>query len=387
MIVPRPLAWYDRGIMKGIFKKFFIAVGVLGFLTVVWANRSGQFAVKGYDWGGKLIETTESTRWNSSVIPVRVGIFAENVYDFNSSTQSFAAEGLVWAHWGPEFQKLLEQEGVTIDQVISPSNRVNSWDWMMKPFYPTPLRTQDGDHYQLLRFAGRFYIHDLDYHRFPFERITFPIVFGLNSMSDVFCAEQVRLVADREQSGVGPFIDIVGYATDSVKVSEFLQTNPSSFGYKSGRSDTLSDFSQVWLQISYRKSGLASILQLILPLLVVMLVTLVTPNLAASLWDVRIAIPSTALLTLVFLQQGYRQTLPFLPYVTYLDQIYTVCYIVTFSLFCMFVWSSNKLENAPESEKSAVIDRMNRVDSYVQAGCLVFLLGSILLNWFFPVRY
>jgi hypothetical protein len=206
-------------------------------------------------------------------------------------------------------------------------------------------------------------------------------------MSDVFSAEKVRLRADQQESGVGPFVDIVGYATDSVKVSEFLQTNPSSFGYKPSTSEDSSDFSQVWLQISYRKSGLAAILQLILPLVVVMLVTLVTPNLAASLWDVRIAIPSTALLTLVFLQQSYRQVLPSLPYVTFLDQIYTVCYIVTFTLFCVFVWSSNNLENAPEGEKAGVIFRMNRIDTIVQAGCIVFLLGSIMLSWFFPVRF
>jgi hypothetical protein len=373
--------------MRGTLNRLFIALAFLGFLTLVWANRSGKFVVKSYDWGGKFTEITDSTPANNSSIPVRVGIFAENVYDFNSATQSFAAEGLVWAHWGQKFQELLDREGVTIDQVISPSNRVNSWDWMMRPFYPKPLRTSDGGHYQLVRFAGRFYIHDIDYHRFPFERITFPIVFGLNSMSDVFSAEKVRLVPDKQQSGVGPFIDIVGYATDTVKVSEFLQTNPSSFGYKSGRSDNSSDFSQVWLQISYKKSGFASLLQLILPLLIVMLITLVTPNLAASLWDVRIAIPSTALLTLVFLQQSYRQTLPFLPYVTYLDQIYVASYIVTFTLFCLFVWTSNNLEAAPEAERAAVIKRMSRADAYVQGVCLVFLIGSTVLNWFFPIHF
>lgn len=371
--------------MRGLFKRFFIALGIVGFISLVWANRSGHFSVKDYNWGGKITEITDSTPWKESTISVRLGIFAENIYDFNSSTQSFASEGLVWAHWGPEFQELLDREGVTIDQVISPGNRVNSWDWMMKPFYPKPLQTQDGDYYQLLRFAGRFYVHDLDYHRFPFEQITFPIVFGLNSMSDVFCAEKVRLIADKQQSGVGPFIDITGYATDSVKVKESLQTNPSSFGYKAPSADNSSDFSQVRLQIAYKKSGFASILQLILPLLVVMLITLVTPNLAASLWDVRIAIPSTALLTLVFLQQSYRQTLPFLPYVTFLDQIYAVCYIVTFTLFCFFVWSSNNLEVAPDNEKAEVAARMNKIDTYVQSGCIIFLVGSIAINWFFPL--
>lgn len=372
--------------MRGIFKRIFIALGVLGFLTIVWANRTGRLRVDDYNWGGKITEVTASTPGQTSAIQVRLGIFAENVYDFNSSTQSFAAEGLVWVHWGPEFQKILEKEGLTIDQVISPANRVNSWDWMMKPFYPQPLRADDGDYYQLARFAGRFYVDELDYHRYPFERITFPIVFGLNVMSDVFCADTVRLVADRSQSGVGPFIDIVGYATDSVQVREFIQSYPTSFGYKPSNQDDTSDFSQVWLQITYKKSGLASILQLILPLTIVMLVTLVTPALAASLWDVRIAIPSTVLLTLVFLQQSYRQTLPLLPYITYLDQIYAACYVVTFTLFCLFVWTSNKLDTAAESERAEVVARLNKVDSFVQGGCVLFLLGSMALNWFFPIR-
>jgi hypothetical protein len=372
--------------MRGIFRKFFIFFGIIGLVAIVWANRSGFFLVKSYQWGGTITPVADSTPWKSSVIPVRLGIFGENVYDFNPSTQSFAAEGLVWAHWGREFQEILDREGVTIDQIISPSNRVNSWDWMMKPFYPKPLRTKSGEYYQLVRFAGRFYVHNVDYHRFPFEQITFPIAFGLNSMSDVFSAERVRLIADTKQSGVGPFVDIVGYATDSVKVSEFLQTNPSSFGFKPPDINDSTDFSQVWLQITYEKSGFASSLQLILPLVVVMLITLVTPNLAASLWDIRIAIPSTALLTLVFLQQSYRQMLPSLPYVTFLDQIYTVCYIITFTLFCFFVWSSNHLETAPESEKARVIVRMNGIDTIVQAGCIIFLVSSILLSWFFPIR-
>ena len=372
--------------MRSIFKRLFIALGILAFATVAWANRTGRLNVADYNWGGKITEINEATPWQSSTIPIRLGLFAENVYDFNSSTQSFAAEGLVWVHWGSAFQELLDAEGVTIEQVINPVNRVNSWDWLMKPFYPKPLRSEGGDYYQLMRFAGRFYVDALDFHRFPFEQITFPIAFGLNSMSDVFGAEKVRLIADKAQSGVGPFVDIVGYATDSVRVAEFVQTFPTSFGYKTTSGANSTDFSQVWLQISYKKSWFASIQQLILPLLAVMLITLVAPNLAASLWDVRIAIPSTAILTLVFLQQSYRQTLPSLPYITFLDQIYAACYMVTFTLFCLFVWTSNKLDTAAEGERAEVITRLNKIDSYVQTGCVVFLIGSILLNWLFPIH-
>jgi hypothetical protein len=372
--------------MRRLFKRFFITLGITAFLLTIWANRTGRLKLEMFDWGGTLTPVTDATPWKPNTVPVRLGIFAENVYDFNVTTQSLAAEGLVWIVWGQAFQELLDSEGVTVEQIIHPVNRVNSWDYLAKPFYPKPLRTEEGDYYQLIRFAGRFYVDKLDLHRYPFERIVFPIAFGLNVMSDMFCAEKVRLIADTPQSGVGPFVDIIGYATDSFKVKEYIQVFPTSFGYRKSGSKTTSDFSQIRLEIEYKKSALASIQQLILPLLIVMVMTLVAPSLAASLWDVRIAIPSTALLTLVFLQQGYRQNLPFLPYVTYLDQIYGACYISTFALFCLFVWASNKLNSATEEERPAVIARLNDVDFYFQVACIGFLTLTITLNWLFPVE-
>jgi len=372
--------------MRRLFKIFFLAVGITAFLFVVWANRTGRLKVPNFDWGGTITPVTDATAWKPGIIPVKIGIFAENIYDFNLSTQSVATEGLVWISWGSAFQALLDTEGVAIEQVIHPVNRVNSWDYFAKPFYPKPIRTEDGEYYQLIRFAGRFYVDDVDLHRYPFEKIVFPIAFGLNVMSDVFCADRVRLIADKAQSGLGPFVDIIGYQTDFFKINEYIQVYPTSFGYRKTSSAASSDYSQVRLEIQYRKSAFASIQQLLLPLLVVMLITLVAPTLAASMWDVRIAIPSTALLTLVFLQQSYRQNLPFLPYITYLDQIYAVCYITTFALFCLFVWASNKLDTATEEEKPALIARLNEVDFYFQVGCIAFLILSITLNWLLPVK-
>jgi hypothetical protein len=373
--------------MRHLFKRFAIALGIIGFIAVVWANRTGRLAIPRFDHGGVLTPVSEAAPSAKDATTIRVGVFAENIYDFNMATQSFAAEGLVWIHWGPAFQKLLDSEGVTIDQVVHPVNRVNSWDWMMKPFYPNPLRTESGDHYQLLRFAGRFYIDQVDLHRYPFEKLTAPIVWGLNMMSDVFSAEKVHIIADRSQSGVGSFIEVIGFATEKYEVNEYVHTYPTSFGYRDAGKKSQTPFSQVRLEVTYSKAPLASIQQYILPLLVVMFITLLAPTLAASLWDVRIAIPSTALLTLVFLQQGYRQNLPQLPYATYLDQIYVVCYMVTFALFCLFVWTSNQLDNCSETERPELVARLNKVDHWFQIVCVSVLVATTVLNWFFPLKF
>lgn len=371
--------------MKKVLRRLSIAVAVLALGAFVWANRSGKFAPKPFDYGGELVAVTEDTRWNSGTTNVRLGIFVDNVYGVDAATQSVAVEGSVWLTWPEEFQKVLDAENVTIDQVMYPVNRVNSWDATMRSLYGKPIRTPAGEYHQVVRFASRFYISDLDLHRYPFERMEVPVVFGLSTLSDSFGADRVRLVADVPQSGVGPYADILGYMTDSFQVREYIQRYPTGFGYCRDGQKTSTEFSQVRLEVAYKKSGFAAVQQLILPLLVVMLMVLVSPNLGASLWDVRIAIPSTALLTLVFLQQGYRQNLPLLPYLTFLDQIYAACYVVTFALFVLFVWASNKLNDAPESEREEMIAYLNRVDARYQ-WIFISLLGvTTMLNYLFPL--
>ena len=368
-------------------KRLFIAVGILGVVLIVWANRTGRFAVEPYNHGGHVTQVGPATQWAPGVIPVRVGIFLENAYDFSVGTQSLAAEGVVWVTWPQEFQNILDSQGLAIEQVLNPVNRVNSWDNILKPFYSKPMKLPSGDYHQILRFANRFYASAVDLHRYPFERLSFPVIFGLNVMSESFSAQKVRLIADTQQSGVGPYIDIIGFITDNIQVNELIQRYPTSFGYGKKGESSVSEFSQVRLAVEYKKSGFASSLQLILPLVIVMLMVLFAPTLAASLWDVRIAIPSTALLTLVFLQQSYRQGLPSLPYVTFLDQIYVECYLATFGLFALFVWASNKLDSAEEGEKPAIIARLNKDDKKVQWGLIAFLVISTTLNYLFPLEY
>jgi hypothetical protein len=333
-----------------------------------------------------MTPVTESTPWKDDILKVKIGIFADNMYDLNIGSQSIAAEGLVWLSWPAEFQSLLDRAKLPIEQVITPVNRVNSWDSVSKALYAEPIRLPNGDYHQVIRFANRFYAPHLDLRRYPFEQIKLPIIFGFHTMNEGFDTSKARLVADTNQSGVGAYIDTLGLITDAFSVSEFIQEYPSSFGYQLTNGPVSSRYSQVQLEVAYSKSKFAAILQLFLPLVVVMLMVLMAPNLAASLWDVRIAIPSTALLTLVFLQQGYRQSLPLLPYLTYIDQIYGICYIITFALFLLFVKASNALDHATDAQRDETIARLNRHDKIFQWGAIAILLFAVIANYLFPLR-
>ena len=109
--------------MSKIIKKISIAVALLSFVAVVWANRSGKFSVKPFDYGGELIPVSESTAVPPEVIPVQVGMFIENVYDLNLATQSIAAEVVAWVSWPQAFQKLLEEEYRRASRVSTPGEK------------------------------------------------------------------------------------------------------------------------------------------------------------------------------------------------------------------------------------------------------------------------
>jgi hypothetical protein len=98
---------------------------------------------------------------------------------------------------------------------------------------------------------------------------------------------------------------------------------------------------------------------------------------------VRIAIPATAVLTLVFMQASYKTTIPELPYLTFIDKIYAIAYVVCLACYGLFVWGGNRLEAAEgEEERRSMVRLINRVDSRFQKFTLISVLVASVLAWF-----
>jgi hypothetical protein len=84
--------------------------------------------------------------------------------------------------------------------------------------------------------------------------------------------------------------------------------------------------------------------------------------LSASQWDIRLGVPPTTLLTLVFLQLSYRDKLPDIPYITFMDMIFNICYFVIVIMFGYFLWSANKLYRSFETDKAAIVEKIDTID-------------------------
>ena len=184
--------------------------------------------------------------------------------------------------------------------------------------------------------------------------------------------ENVSLVLDNEAKGstLGEYVSLNGYKIIGSERQEFLHQYTSNFGQ-----GDLSAFASIRYNILYNTDFGAAFWAYIFPLLILVTVVIISPSLPGSLGDVRLAIPTTILLTLIFLQIGYKADLPALAYVTYLDWLYIYAYVVSASLFILFCWGTNAHANAlAQGNEESMVRRINRVDFLMQAIAFVGLV-------------
>jgi hypothetical protein len=150
-------------------------------------------------------------------------------------------------------------------------------------------------------------------------------------------------------------------------------------GYRLNGWRLLTEKGAVEMQLLYTPIGWASLVKWLLPLAITMVVMLLTPNLRSSFSSERLAIPPVILLTLVFMQQAYRDSLPSLPYLTVLDGLYAFSYLVTLVFFCEFIWCANRIDQSGDEHRALVGRRFERLETFLQ---LASLTGyAVLLVW------
>ena len=110
-------------------------------------------------------------------------------------------------------------------------------------------------------------------------------------------------------------------------------------------------------------------------------IALMAPSVEGSLADVRLAIPSTALLTLIFLQQSYHSSLPKLSYTTFLDDLFSCSYVISMALFALFTWGHNTYSSAPDGQKEQAMKVINNADRFFQVSSGVLLIVVAVFSW------
>jgi hypothetical protein len=180
---------------------------------------------------------------------------------------------------------------------------------------------------------------------------------------------------------MGLYAQIIGWLNHGWSIAEYRHHYATNFGLGGPESD----YSQVLFEISFGTSAWASFWRFLLPLAVVMSMVLLVFKVRSDEQDARASIPVTVLLTLVFLQQGYRAQLPDLPFLTFLDQVYVVAYVVTLVAFVLVIWIGRRyesMEQLPEGPaKQLLLQRLDRLDVIWPMLVVVLGAGAIVMCW------
>ena len=244
---------------------------------------------------------------------VEVGLWPTVIYNLDYDSDTYYVTSYVWFVWRGDIDPT---------ETVEFTNNVESWGLTKSKTYPKPIKLPDGRWYQGLRIEGRFF-NSFSLKRFPLEGHTLVIKIEDNT----YAADKLVYRFDRRHSGLDSGLDITGWNIASWSGTEGNHHYASNLGDETVGSDT-SDYSTIDFAIRISRPIHFFIWKMLLPVLIILLACwtalLLNPSELAS----RAAMTGTALLTTVFMQQGYTSKLPELNYLVLLDKIYVVVYIL-----------------------------------------------------------
>ena len=103
------------------------------------------------------------------------------------------------------------------------------------------------------------------------------------------------------------------------------------------------------------------------------------------LTEFRLEIPIAVLLTLIFLQDGYRSGLPNLPYLSFLDSIYVIAYLVSIVSFGLVLYledlKSRRDRSTDVGHQQLMSARIRRLEQIWPPASLAVMVSLSVVSW------
>lgn len=344
--------------------------------------RSGRISRGSLATAPEMVKDRE--RLHQTPLKLEVGVYAMNNYAVDLQVPSFKSTGYVWFKWDQAVQDYFQKSGLTIWKVVTPVNLLDIPQAAASVFEPIgqdkPILMPDGSYYQIVSYKGEFYVDRADFTQHPFTRVSLPIMLEADDINLSY--GMLRLVPELNGSGIGQFIGSTnGWINSGWSLSEYRHRYATDFGFGAGASD----YSQLVYEVEYKTAAWHSFWKLLLPLLVVMSMIVGATKLDPSQWEVRLTLPVTVLLTLVFLQQGYSAELPRLPYLTFIDEIYVVSYALTLGSFGLMLWGCRRyyaaMQIPSEEERNEALRRLDLSDDAWPTAVVLAGMVAVAICW------
>jgi hypothetical protein len=303
----------------------------------------------------------------------------DNIYGLSLREKTYNIDGTVWFYVPPLVQAELLKFGGAVSDFIDFYNVIQPWNSELKSVTAGAAPLADGVTLQGYEFNAIFYSDNINFRSYPFGDISLEVVLQPRSTAATGILGDIQLRAIPGGAELGSRVGLNGYDRAGLSFGNVAYKRQSHLG--KGRAEVNS---RVQLKVSYRVERFSVFVRWLLPLLIVMLLMLLTPNLSTAYGTERLSVPPTVMLTLVFMQQSYRESLPNLPYVTFLDSLYCFSYLVTLAFFLLFVWSMNRMTVAVDSKRQALMHRIDRFDLLLQLASMAgFAAITLFALWRF----
>ncbi len=308
--------------------------------------------------------------------PIEIAMRLDNIYGFSAKDKTYSVQGSFWLSFDQVTASLIAKAGLMPIDLVSFYNLVQPWNSQIEPLSEKPVLLEKGRLSQGYQFNGLFYSDQINYYKSPFGQLPLSVIVQPKPGALEGLAQQVTLEAQSDGGEVGSRVGLSGFDVAGWSFTTLNRGRISTIALGQASVPGRVDF-----EVIYQANAWASLVKWILPLAIVMLVMLLTPALRNSFRSERLAIPPVVLLTLVFMQQSYRETLPTLPYLTFLDGLYAYSYLVTLAFFVLFIWSSNLSEGVSRVSAPAIERRTDKLDRLVQLASLAGYAALILTGF------
>ena len=332
-----------------------------------------------------LLDLTDKDKKEALSI-LNTGIYIDRVYDHNPEAKTFKADGWIWAKWKGERELSSFNSESAADplKTVSIYNAIE-WDthYEQEPIY---YKTPDGYHYQSKGFSGRFIYEDVNYRKFPFEKIILPIELTATD----HWIDELLLVneAEANNSAVHKKLELQGYKFKKLLIEDKKRIFNTSFGLnedanKSFGNQFKSIYPSILASLYFYRSISSSTWNLFIPLITVLLIVICSPLIDPRNCEPKVALPASVLLVLVFLQQGYKSLLPSsLTYLTFMDLLYGWSYLITLLVFLESLYTTNKYFNVNKKNMQVLIRSSRKRGQFIFISIILLTPLYGLACWF-----
>lgn len=307
---------------------------------------------------GVLDDATETP---DTATVVDVGIYGVSAYGLDTSANTFYFSGYLWLRWEGDIDPSLTIEFANAEERGLVARRLME----------EPTLLDSGQKLMQMKVQGRF-TEPYDLRNYPLDdqQISIVIEDGSNTI------DTIVYKADNAGSGYDGSLRVPGWKVKG------LRTEDLTHGYSTTFGDTTANASKYSaVRFSFEVSRVRNLFlwKMLMPLLLVLCTNWLALILPPRFSETRTAMPATALLTTMFLQQGSLDAVPQVSTLVLMDLIYLVVYTAIVVTFAQVVVSNLRLK-ADDAGHIARIRRFDHWSLAAQIGVVVAVLATMILS-------